>query len=411
VPTIRGIVFGVAAVVFLLCGWYYSRIELYALGVAAAAALGSALLYVHAGRLQLSAKRRVTPAQVHFGAASTVELALVNRSRRTVQCLAADAFIDPARSRAVIGPLRGDTVLLDVPPIGRGETARASYRPSTDKRGRFRVGPLTLRREDPFGLVVQARRLLDDSELIVFPEIHTISPMAAVPAQDLESKLVRSAAGLDGDEFFALRPYQMGDDLRRAHWPTTARTDELMIRQLEPPREQRATVLLDVAAKTNTMLSLDFTTSVAASILTASHRAGTFTRLLTSDGRDSGFDRTSAHWESTLRNLAGATPITDTNLALTIRRLGRGTPGSVAVVATSVTHTELQALSWLGARLGHVTLVIVDRAAFAGTAVRSVAVPAAPHVRVARITDAESFPAAWASATVRSSRRARSAAR
>lgn len=49
-----------------------------------------------------------------------------------------------------------------------------------------------------------------------------------------------------GEDFYTLREYQQGDDLRRVHWPSSARTDQLMIRQLETPWQSRALVLLDV---------------------------------------------------------------------------------------------------------------------------------------------------------------------
>ncbi len=44
-----------------------------------------------------------------------------------------------------------------------------------------------------------------------------------------------------GDEFFALRPYVVGDELRRVNWRATARTDELMVRTDERPRTARTT--------------------------------------------------------------------------------------------------------------------------------------------------------------------------
>src|SRR5438046_425881 len=57
------------------------------------------------------------------------------------------------------------------------------------------------------------------------------------------------ALGVAGEDFYALRAYEMGDDLRRVHWPSTARVDELMIRQNEMPWQGRATVLLDTRAQ------------------------------------------------------------------------------------------------------------------------------------------------------------------
>ena len=37
----------------------------------------------------------------------------------------------------------------------------------------------------------------------------------------------------EGDEFHALRPYVIGDDLRRVHWPATAHSGDLVVRQLD----------------------------------------------------------------------------------------------------------------------------------------------------------------------------------
>ena len=42
-----------------------------------------------------------------------------------------------------------------------------------------------------------------------------------------------------------IREYRDGDDLRRIHWPATARTGDLMVRQEDRPAQRRAVVLLD----------------------------------------------------------------------------------------------------------------------------------------------------------------------
>jgi uncharacterized protein (DUF58 family) len=46
-------------------------------------------------------------------------------------------------------------------------------------------------------------------------------------------------------EFYTMREYVTGDDLRRIHWPSVARTGHLMIRQDETTRRSIATVFLD----------------------------------------------------------------------------------------------------------------------------------------------------------------------
>ena len=56
--------------------------------------------------------------------------------------------------------------------------------------------------------------------------------------------------GQGGEDFYTLREYVVGDDLRRVHWASTARRGELMVRQDEVPWQGRATVLLDARRDT-----------------------------------------------------------------------------------------------------------------------------------------------------------------
>jgi len=41
------------------------------------------------------------------------------------------------------------------------------------------------------------------------------------------------------------REYRLGDDLRRIHWPTSARSDQLMVRREEQEWQSRCTLLID----------------------------------------------------------------------------------------------------------------------------------------------------------------------
>ena len=42
-----------------------------------------------------------------------------------------------------------------------------------------------------------------------------------------------------------MRQYQQGDDLRRIHWPSVARSGDLMIRQDESSRRSNALLFVD----------------------------------------------------------------------------------------------------------------------------------------------------------------------
>jgi hypothetical protein len=83
--------------------------------------------------------------------------------------------------------------------------------------------------------------------IVVYPSVEDLSGFPLVRGQDQAmnaSKPEHSQRG--GEDFYTLREYQRGDDLRRVHWPYSAKTDQLMIRQLETPWQSRALVLLDV---------------------------------------------------------------------------------------------------------------------------------------------------------------------
>jgi uncharacterized protein (DUF58 family) len=67
-----------------------------------------------------------------------------------------------------------------------------------------------------------------------------------------------------------VRPYRIGDELRRVHWRSTARYDELMVRLEERPWRGGTTLLLDrrdcAHRGRGAGSSLEYAISVAASV-------------------------------------------------------------------------------------------------------------------------------------------------
>ena len=158
---------------------------------------------------------------------------------------------------------------------------------------------------DPFGLTAAEVEGAGVTELVVYPRIDPIVALPVASGHDPQATARHpNALGRAGDDFYALRPYQVGDDLRRVHWPATAHHDELMIRQHELPWQERTTVLLDVRATAHVNESFELAVSAAASILNACSDRGDQVRLITTAGSDSGFEGAAATWRpasSTLR--------------------------------------------------------------------------------------------------------------
>ena len=56
----------------------------------------------------------------------------------------------------------------------------------------------------------------------------------------------RPSGGAEAELFRGARPYQPGDDLRRVHWPLTARSGEVMVRELDALRRPAVVVVADL---------------------------------------------------------------------------------------------------------------------------------------------------------------------
>jgi uncharacterized protein (DUF58 family) len=324
--------------------------ELYVFGAVALGLVVFSLLYVRLTRLDVEIERTVYPARVHAGQVSRVDVRLRNLRRNDTPVL---------RLRDPVSGTGGAELL--VPPLDQGAATLATYRLPTDRRGIVRVGPLQVVVTDPFGLVQTSSVGAPQVEVTVFPATDEIRPVPLTAGHDpLAGALRPNALGKAGDEFYALRPYVVGDDLRRIHWPTTARHDELLVRQQEQPWQGRTTVLLDVRRATHDSVSLEIAVSAAASVVMANGGRRDLVRLVTTEGSDSGFGVGGAHLEALLEHLAVIDSAGGASLRTMLDVLQRSGGGALVVVIAQTTSAELTNISRLGRGFGSLTVVQVD---------------------------------------------------
>ena len=328
-------------------------IELFSLAAGATALVVASGLYVRAIRFRFEATRQPHPTRVHAGQASRVELAMRNvGQRRSPVVVVRDPFDRGRRwARFLLAPLQP------------GDTARAAYRLPTERRGVFEIGPLTAHLRDPFGLAEKAGEAAPATKLTVYPKVVPIEPLPHTLGHDPHAGADHpTALGRGGEDFYALREYQVGDDLRRVHWKSTARLGELMIRQDEMPWQGRATVVLDLRLAIHDAVSLERAISAAASIVNACWQHRSLVRLAATDGTDSGFAAGHAHVDAILEYLATADVERKGGLVPLVDRLRRdGNGGALAVITTSAAaDADLAAAGRLRGRYGGVTLVIVE---------------------------------------------------
>ena len=375
------------SVAFFIAGRLLGISELYPFAVLGLSLVAGAVVYVHYARWSVDAHRDVRPPQVPAGGNSRVELAVRNTdSRRSPVLSARDPFDDGRRwARFHIAPLQG------------GETVRAAYRLPTAERGVFPLGPLQIGLTDPFGLATQGRLAAPGARLVVYPRIDPIAPLPQARGADPTGSTGHPSLSAGGDDFYALRPYQTGDDLRRVHWPSSARSDEIMIRQDELPWQGRISILADLRGPQHSSASLELALSAAASIAHASSLAGRQVRLVTTDGFDSGFGNGHAHISAVLGHLAAAGPGPAAPLAVGLSVLDRGgTTGAAALVTTEgTTEDDLAGIRRLSGRYSLFAVVGIERSAWDPHARPRPATAIRARGLVVRVTGNSPFAAAW----------------
>jgi uncharacterized protein (DUF58 family) len=126
-----------------------------------------------------------------------------------------------------------------------GTQTSLRYLVRAQHRGRYPVGPLHIHAGDPTGMVDLHQVVPSTASILVTPRTEPLPRIAltgrwAGAGDDRTRDLLGT-----GSPDVTVREYRVGDDLRRIHWPTSARVDELMVRREEQPWQARCTLVID----------------------------------------------------------------------------------------------------------------------------------------------------------------------
>jgi uncharacterized protein (DUF58 family) len=233
----RCFLYGAAAAAF--CALILGEKDLLRVAVLLVALPLLAAWNVGRSRYRLACSRVLQPGRVQVGMTARVLLRLENLSGFTTGTMLLEDRLPYSL---------GSRPRLVLERLARRHASSVAYTVRADVRGRFEVGPLVIRLTDPFGLCELSRSFPSVDHLVVIPQVYTL-PMVRLAGEyaGTGESHARSVA-VHGDDDAATREYRYGDDLRRVHWRSTARTGELMVRREEQPWESRATILLDTRA-------------------------------------------------------------------------------------------------------------------------------------------------------------------
>ncbi|WP_336922632.1 DUF58 domain-containing protein [Aquipuribacter sp. SD81] len=310
--TARGTSFLTAGVVAFACALLLGQSDLVRVAALLAVLPVVVVLVMAAQQLHLAVTRVTDPPRGSVGEHVDVHVEVVNRAgRRTPLLLLEDTL--PA------GLVASTRVVL--PPLRPREAARVAYRLLAARRGRYAVGPARLVSVEPFGLVERTWEATSTDELLVRPVVHELPGVLPVRRTGRGGDSDLGGAGVAGDADLNVREYRQGDDLRRVHWPTTARRGELMVRPDMHPQDHNAVVVVDTRAEAHRgegdASSLEDVVSAAASLAVHASDLGQRVVLL-GDGQE---PLLSSH-DSAHRDAADDDPVEDALDRLALVRAG-----------------------------------------------------------------------------------------
>ena len=439
--TVRGRCFLACGVTAVVGGMVVGERDFVRLGLLAVLVPLLSLLAVRRERRtirRLEVHLRLATSHVESGSTARVDLEVVNTGGRA-----------PATTvEVVLPPTLGGPRRARLPAILREGRTSLRLELPTGPRGHAELGPVRVRSTDALGMAVARSVLPASADLLVTPRTEPLAPVGPTGRPTgAGARAVREVLG-GGTPDVAVREYRLGDDLRRIHWPTSARVEELMVRREEQEWRPSCTVLLDdrvIAHPGSTSSSpasaapdsaFERAVVVAASVLRALADQDVDARLVTTSGAaapvraahpvrsgrssgDSGAHPLGHRVEGgsrpmalahQLERLALITPSRQTHLADdTVRELldrshGAGARGAVVAVLGRVDDPDHRLLAGVAAGGRSASAVVVGGEGWSAPAASPADAPATPVLRRAgwravTLARGGSLAAAWSQLT------------
>ncbi|HZU74553.1 MAG TPA: DUF58 domain-containing protein [Acidimicrobiales bacterium] len=186
-------------------------------------------------RLRLEGERTGLYPRAHEGDRLDVEVRLTAQRRVTTFMLEERV---PERL--------GNPVRVPITQLSPGSEVTHHYGLRCTRRGVYQVGPLVAVAGDPLGMAERETVVAEPFELLVHPRVELVSDRPLT--RQFEDPPIRppvSKPWPSGLEFYGMREYVPGDDLRRIVWRASARVGRVMVREAEQGITDRITLILD----------------------------------------------------------------------------------------------------------------------------------------------------------------------
>lgn len=185
--------------------------------------------------------RRILPEMAFAGEPCAVRIELANRKPLMPSWM---IVVEDAVTHH--GEALNPVVLFERVPAR--SSREASYQVTPGQRGVMRFDHLRIASRYPLGLWERSYEVAVADELLVFPRIGRLTSRYrdSQRAQQRSEFDAPARSGMFDEEFHRLREFRSGDSRRSIHWRTTARRNELMVREYQEQHNPELLLVLEL---------------------------------------------------------------------------------------------------------------------------------------------------------------------
>ena len=255
---LRRLPFLIVATILVLAAFTTGEGFLFFLVYLGLAVLGGSYLVTRFGLTDLEAGYAVNQLQAHVGEVLRATYTLRSTSRLP------KLWLEVHNPSTLPVPLPGRVISLGP----NGERSWIAKVP-LGRRGHFRVDPLQIRTGDPFGFFEASASVGHGLTLVVYPRLEPIPRwrLQAVSLEGSRSTPVRTQQTTPLAT--SVRPYAPGDAFNRIHWPSTARTGDIQVKEFDLEQTADVWIVLDLQRATQVGVGDDATVEVGVRVAAA----------------------------------------------------------------------------------------------------------------------------------------------
>ena len=243
-----------------------------------------------------------------------------------------------------------------------------------NQRGEYEIGPLVVRASDPLNLFPQEVEFEGVDKILVYPRVVAVPDFASPAIYLTGDGSRRQRANVISTDVSSVREYTAGDSVSRIHWLSTARVNQLMVKQFDRGSASHVWVLFDQHRDSQAGDSPESTDEYAATV--AASVVDRYGRSMlpigySAYGSDSLVmipDRSNYQMETIMRHIASSRPTGSTPMIDLLAEMDRelSQTSSLVVITAADTGGWVDALGGLQRRGIRVNTVLLDRASFGG---------------------------------------------